>query len=168
MHTPLTRLHTSVWTTTWQLLEAWQWQEDHPNILVRDQRRTVWISLYSWIGAADCFSACMDTKVDSMMDRLEKRIDERIGSKLGPVMDRLSALEKTNSSTRSGPSSSSDNGGSAGQNGTMVAAGHRPRYWLLLYLEIKGWRGFRDKKHTWFDGGSGQKSHYQTATGTWT
>ena len=59
----------------------------------------------------------MDTKVDSMMDRLEKRIDERIDSKLGPVMDRLSALEKTNSSsTRSGPSSMSDTGGSAGQN----------------------------------------------------
>ena len=48
---------------------------------------------------ADRFSACMDTKVDSMMDRLEKRIDERIDSKLGPVMDTLTALEKTNSST---------------------------------------------------------------------
>ena len=58
--------------------------------------------------AADRFSACMDTKVDSMMDRLEKRIDERIDSKLGLVVDRLSALEKTNSSsTRSGPSSMS-------------------------------------------------------------
>ena len=53
--------------------------------------------------AADRFSACMDTKVDSMMDRLEKRIDEKIDSKLGPVMDRLSVLEKTSSSTRSGP-----------------------------------------------------------------
>ena len=59
--------------------------------------------------AADRFSACMDTKVDSMMDRLEKRIDEKIDSKLGPVMDRLSVLEKTSSSTRSGPSSLSDN-----------------------------------------------------------
>ena len=62
--------------------------------------------------AADRFSACMDTKVDSMMDRLEKRIDEKIDSKLGPVMDMLSVLEKTSSSTRNGPSSLSDNGGS--------------------------------------------------------
>ena len=53
--------------------------------------------------AADRFSACMDTKVDSMMDRLEKRIDEKIDSKLGPVVDRLSVLETTSSSTRSGP-----------------------------------------------------------------
>ena len=53
--------------------------------------------------AADRFSACMDTKVESMMDRLEKRIDEKIDSKLGPVMDRLSVLEKTSSSTRSRP-----------------------------------------------------------------
>ena len=57
---------------------------------------------------ADRFSACMDTKVDSMMDRLEKRIDEKIDSKLGPVMDRLSVLEKTSISTRSGPSSLSE------------------------------------------------------------
>ena len=64
--------------------------------------------------AADRFSACMDTKVDSMMDRLEKRIDEGIDSKLGPVMDRLSVLERTSSSTRSAPSSLSDNGGSTG------------------------------------------------------
>ena len=50
-----------------------------------------------------------------MMDRLEKRVDEKIDSKLGPVTDRLSVLEKTSSSTRSGPSSLSDNGGSSGQ-----------------------------------------------------
>ena len=66
--------------------------------------------------AADRFSASMDTKVDSMMDRLEKRIDEKIDFHLGPVMDGLSVLEKTkSSSTRSGSSSLSDNGGSAGQ-----------------------------------------------------
>ena len=47
-------------------------------------------------------------EVDSMMDRLEKRIDEKIDSKLGPVMDRLSVLEKTSSSTRCGSSSLSD------------------------------------------------------------
>ena len=75
--------------------------------------------------AADRFSACMDTKVDSMMDRLEKRIDEEIDSKLGPVMDRLSVLEKTSSSTRSGPSSLFDNGGSTGQSSaTGVAPGN--------------------------------------------
>ena len=56
-----------------------------------------------WDRAADRSSACMDTKVDSMTDRLEKRIDEKIDSKLGPVMDRLSVLEKTSSSTRSVP-----------------------------------------------------------------
>ena len=50
--------------------------------------------------AADRFSA----KLESMMDRLEKRFDEKIDSKFGPVMDRLSVLEKTSSSTRSGPS----------------------------------------------------------------
>ena len=48
--------------------------------------------------AADRFNARMDTKVDSMTDR--------------PVMDRLSVLEKTSCSTRSGPSSQSDTGGS--------------------------------------------------------
>ena len=94
--------------------------------------------------AADRFSACMDTKVDSMMDRLEKRIDERIDSKLGPVMDRLSALEKTNSSsTRSGPSSMSDNGGSAGQ--SSGGGGTAPAVFAPSYLEIKEWCGFRDR-----------------------
>ena len=51
--------------------------------------------------AADRFSASMDTRIDSMMDRFEK-IDERIDTKLGQVMDRLSALENTSNSTRSG------------------------------------------------------------------
>ena len=93
--------------------------------------------------AADRFSACMDTKVDSMMDRLEKEIDERIDSKLGPVMDRLSALEKTNSSsTISGPSSMSGNGGSAGQS---CAGSDAPAVFAPSYLEIKGWCGFRDR-----------------------
>ena len=104
--------------------------------------------------AADRFSACLDTKVDSMMDRLEKRHDEKIDSKLGPVMDRLSVLEKTSSSTRSGPSSLSDNGGSSGQSSTGVVLA----VFALSYLEIKGWRGCRDK-HTWPDGGSGQRNH---------
>ena len=98
--------------------------------------------------AADRFSACMDTKVDSMMDRLEKRIDEKIDSKLGPV-DRLSVLEKTSTSTRSGPSSLSDNGGSTGQSS---ATGGAPAVFAPSYLEIKEW--WR-QKHTWPDGGSG-------------
>ena len=93
--------------------------------------------------AADRFSACMDTKVDSMMDRLEKRIDERIDSKFGPVMNGLSALEKTNSSsTRSGPSSMSDNGGTAGQSS---GGGNAPAVFAPCYLEIKEWCGFRDR-----------------------
>ena len=75
-------------------------------------------------------------------NRLEKRIDEKIDSKLGPVMDRLSVLEKTSSSTRSGPSLLSDNGGSAGQ--SSVAAG-TPAVFAPSYLEIKGWCGFRDR-----------------------
>ena len=91
--------------------------------------------------AADRFSACMDTKVDSMMDRLEKRIDEKIDSKLGLVMDRLSVLEKTSSSTRSGPSSLSDNGGSTGQSS---ATGVAPAV-FAPYLDIKEWCGFRDR-----------------------
>ena len=101
---------------------------------------------------ADRFSVCMDTKVDSMMDRLEKRIDEKIDSKLGPLMDRLSVLEKTSSSTRSGLSSLSDNGGSAGQSS---AAGGTPAAFAPSYLEIKGWCGFSRQKHTWPNGGSG-------------
>ena len=102
--------------------------------------------------AADRFIACMDTKVDSMMDRLEKRIDEKIDSKLGPVMDRLSVLEKTSSSTRSGPSSLSDNGGSSGQSS---ATGVAPAVFAPSYMEIKS-----RQKHTWIDGGSGKRNHH--------
>ena len=82
--------------------------------------------------AADRFSACMDTKVDSMMDRLEKRIDEKIDSKLSPVMDRLSVLEKTSSSTRSGPPHCL----------TMVVLLDRAVLlaWLLQYLLLLTWK----------------------------
>ena len=114
---------------------VWRWLEGLPtNILARERDP-----------AADRFSACMDTKVDSMMDRLEKRSDEKIDSKLGPVMDRLSVLEKPNNSnnTRSGPSSLSDNGGSAGQ--SSAAGGNTPAVFAPSYLEIKGWCGFRDR-----------------------
>ena len=53
--------------------------------------------------AADRFSPCMDAKIDSMMEHLDKRIEDKVVSKLVPVMDRLSALEKTStSSTRNG------------------------------------------------------------------
>ena len=63
--------------------------------------------------ATDRFSACKEAKIESIWERVDKRIDGKVDSKLGPVIDRLSALEKTStSSTRSGPSSSSD--GSAG------------------------------------------------------
>ena len=89
--------------------------------------------------AIDRFSAFIDTKVYSMMDRFKKRIDEKIDSKLGPVMDGLT----TNSSTRSGPSSTSDNGGSAGYNGGSGSAS--PVVFAPSYLEIKGWCGFRDR-----------------------
>ena len=67
----------------------------------------------------------------------DKRIEDKVDSKLGPVMDRLSALEKTGtSSTKSCPSSSSD--GSAGcTTGRMLFA--------PSYLEIKGWCAFRDR-----------------------
>ena len=77
-----------------------------------------------------------------MMDRLEKRIDEKIDSKLSTVMDRLSVLEETSSSTRSSPSSVSDNGGSSGQSSTTGAV---PAVFAPSYLEIKGWCGFRDR-----------------------
>ena len=89
--------------------------------------------------AADRFSACLDAKIDSMMEHLDKRIEDKVDSKLGPVMDRLSALEKMGtSSTRSGPSSSSD--GSAGcTTGPVIFA--------PSYLEIKGWCSFKDR-HT--------------------
>ena len=143
----LIQLKTSVRRTTTWLLEVWQLLEDHPNILVQDQRMTAWTLLLPWIVLLIASAARMDTKVDSMMDRLEKRIDERIDSKLGPLMDRLSALEQTNSSsTRSGPSSMSDKGASAGQSS---AGGNAPAVFAPSYLEIKGWCGFRDR-------GSGQ------------
>ena len=51
-------------------------------------------------------------------------------------------LQKTSSSTRSGPSSLSDNGRSAGQSRT---AGGTPAVFAPSYLEIKGWCGFRDR-----------------------
>ena len=62
--------------------------------------------------------------------------------KLGPVMDRLSVLEKTSSSGRSGPSSLSDNGGSTGQSSTSGVA---PAVFASSYLEIKEWCGFRER-----------------------
>ena len=134
------------------------------NILVLDQRKIIWISLLFWIGAADRFSACMDTKVDSMMDRLEKRIDEKIDSKLSPVMDRLSVLEKTSNSTRCGSSSLSDNGGSSWT---------EQYYWRcsLQYLLLLIWKSrvvrISGQKHTWTDRGSSQRGHHQIATGNW-
>ena len=85
--------------------------------------------------AADRFSACMDSKVDSVMDRLDKRIDEKIDSKLGPVMDRLSVLEKTSCSTRSGPSSLSDK-----------LAVHL-QYLLFLTWKSKGGADFERETH---------------------
>ena len=97
--------------------------------------------------AADRFSACMDTGVDSMMGRLEKRIDGKIDSKLGPVMDGLSVLEKTSSSTRCGSSSLSDNGGSSGQQ----------HYWpcsCSICSFLPGNQGvvrISRQKHTWID-----------------
>ena len=101
-----------------------------------------------------------------MMDRLEKRIDEKIDSKLGPVMDRLSVLEKTNSSsTRSGPSSLSDNGGSAGQ--SSAAGGNTPAVSAPSYLENQGVVRIPRHKHTWPHGGSGLGDHHLAATGNW-
>ena len=88
----------------------------------------------------DRFSPCMDMKVDLMMDCLEKWIDEKIDLKVGSVMDRLSVLEKTSGSTRSGPSSLSDNGGSTAPSS---ATGVAPAV-FAPYLEIKGWCGFRE------------------------
>ena len=94
--------------------------------------------------AADRFSECMDKRIDSIMDRFERKIDEKIDTKLGPVMDRLSALENTTSSTRSGPSSASENGGgNPGGGGNGANAG--PTVFAPSYLEIKGWCGFRDR-----------------------
>ena len=88
--------------------------------------------------AADRFSACMDAKISSMMDQLDKRIEDKVDSKLVPVMDRLSALEKTNtSSTKSGPSSSSD-----GSSGSVSG----PSIFAPSYLEIKGWCAFKDRE----------------------
>ena len=143
LQTPLTRLRTSVRTTKWQRLEAWQQlgrSPKRPRTGSEEDSLDVAVLLDR---AAGRFSACMDTKDDSMMDRFEKRIDERIDSKLGPVVDRLTALEKTNSSTRSGPSSTSDNGGSAGYNGGSGSAS--PAVFAPSYLKIKGWCRFRDR-----------------------
>ena len=82
---------------------------------------------------------------------MDKRIDDKVDSKLGPVMDKLSAFDsklgpltdrwsalekKSTSSTRSGPSSSSD--GSAGN--TTVPMIFAPSYW-----EIKELCSFKDR-----------------------
>ena len=87
--------------------------------------------------ATDRFSACLDANIESIWERMDKRIDDKVDSNLGPVMDKLSALEKTStSSTRSGPSSSSD--GSAGSTtGPMIFA--------PSYLRIKGVVFFKDR-----------------------
>ena len=131
----VTQWKTSVKTTTWQLLEVWQLQEDHPNILVRDQRMTVWTLLPSWI-------VPLIASAHAWIRRLT-RWSGRIDSKLGLVMDRLSALEKTDSSSRrSGPSSMSDNGASAGQSS---GGGNAPAVFAPSYLEFKGRCGFRGR-----------------------
>ena len=111
--------------------------------------------------AADRFSACMVTKVDSMMDRLEKRIDEKIDSKLGLVMDRLSVLEKTSSSTRCGSFSLSDNGGSSGQSSTTGAT---PAVFATFW---KSRRGVDFETETRTDLGASQRDHHQFSTGNW-
>ena len=106
-----------------------------------------WKLPYSWKKAAekaveraaDRFSSSMDAKISSMMEHLVKRIEDKVDSKLVPVMDRLSALEKTNtSSTRSGPSSSSSDGSSGSVSGPSISA--------PSYLEIKGWCAFKDRE----------------------
>ena len=85
----------------------------------------------------------MDAKIDSMMEHLDKRIEDKVDSKLAPVMDRLSALEKTStSSTRSGPSSSSDGSSSDGSSGSVSG----PMIFAPSYFEIKGWCAFRDRE----------------------
>ena len=112
--------------------------------------------------AADRFSACMDTKVDSMMDRLEKRIDEIINSKHGPVMDRLSVLEKTSSSTRSAPSSLSDNGEFCRSEQCCW------RYTCSICSFLLGNQGLvriSRQTHAWPDGGSGLGDDHSAATG---
>ena len=58
-------------------------------------------------------------------------------------MDRLSVLEKTSSSTRSGPSSLSDNGGSTGQSSTAVLH----LQYLLLTGKSRGGADFETDTH---------------------
>ena len=70
-------------------------------------------------------------------------MDDKIDSKLGPAMERLSVLEKTSSSTRSGPSSLSDSGGSTGQSSTIGVA---PAV-FAPYLESRGGAGFETETH---------------------
>ena len=125
--------------------------------------------------ATDRFSACMDAKIESVRERMDKRIDDKVDSKLGPVMvklsafdtkfgpviDRLWALEKTStSSTRSGPSSSSD--GSAGNTtGPMIFA--------PSYLEIKRWCSFKDRNTLGLSEGQAREFFFKkkTKTGYW-
>ena len=98
----------------------------------------------------------MDAKIESVWGRMDEPIDDKVDSKLGPVMDKLSAfdtklgpvidrlwaLEKTStSSTRSGPSSSSD--GSAGNStGTNDIC--------TILLENQGVVFFERSKYAWF------------------
>ena len=78
----------------------------------------------------------IDDKVDSKLGPVMEKLSA-FDSKLGPVTDRWSALEKTStSSTRSGPSSSSD--GSAGNT-------TRPMIFAPSYLQTKEWCSFKDR-----------------------
>ena len=165
LQTPLIQQKTPARTTTWQLLGSMAVAGRSPKHLRAGSEDDCVDLAAIFDRAADRFSACMDTKVDSMMGRLEKRIDERIDSKLGPVMDRLPALEKTNSSsTRSGPSSMSDNVGSAGQK-------QRWRQWTCgirpFLPRNQGVVWIPRQKHTWLDGSSGQGNCHQAATRNW-
>ena len=80
----------------------------------------------------------MEAKIESLMEQMDKRIEDKIDSKLVSVMDRISALEgrTSTSSTRSGPSSSSD-----GSLGSTTG----PVIFAPFYLEIKGWCAFKDR-----------------------
>ena len=72
-------------------------------------------------------------EADSMMEHLDKRIDDKVDSKLGPVMDRLTALEKTSTSS------------------TQPVAPRSQRYLRLPTWKSRDGVLFRRSKHAWFD-----------------
>ena len=139
---PLTPLKTLGRTTTWQVLLAWQQLDAHPNILVRGQMRTMWILLPSWIVLLIVSANAWIQMTDCLLWR--KTLQQH-------------------------------------KKWSLLYVWHWRISWRQPWWRQPIARGIRSflsgdqgvvrvprQEHTWFDGGSSQRSHCQAATGNWT